>query len=252
MAFLLANVINSVKADSITIVYADSWAPMSYGSQEAVQGVLPTIVETLLADILQYKVTHLGVPWNRAQQMVENGTADGFVTTPTPHRLTFASSTKAPLHQLKFQAFTLAQTDISNTLLKYENTQKLPTGIKFCDVIGNSWAETFYAQHGITYFATTDINNCLKMIERNRADVLIHSRAVTSMKLKKLGLEKKIQPLPTVYKTVDFTLLVSKKSSYEEHLISAVDNLYQTKDIDKILSPKINTSISQAAASPEH
>lgn len=225
--FLIFCRVCNANKDSINIVYANSWAPMSYGNYEDVSGVFPTLVEKLFSDNLQYNVIHQGVPWGRAQNMIKYGQADGFLAPLTDERILFSNSTKKPLYKMEFRAYTLQNSEAASVLIKHQNELTLPKTVKFCDVLGNGWAKEFYAKRQVSYYLASNISNCLKMIENKRMDAIIHFSTVISFKLQELGLENKIKPLPKVHKTVNFMLMISKKSPYAKKIISDVNFLYK-------------------------
>jgi len=212
-----------LNATEIKIVYANQWHPYSMGNGSNVKGILPDLIEQLLAEKLNYSVRHIGVPWNRAQSMVRSGEADGFVTAATAERLGFSKSGAQSLYKLNYQAFTLDNTQVQQTLQRDPDLQDKSKSLRFCDVIGNGWATAFYKAKNIELHTVTTIIGCLKMLKRNRQDVVIHSVDVIESIIAKEPSLNLISKSPYLYEEVDFYLLLSKKSAHLFPVLDQVD-----------------------------
>jgi len=210
-------------AEEVRIVYANKWYPYSYGDAENVKGILPGIVEELLVNKLNYTVRHIGVPWNRAQSMVRSGEADGFVTAATQERLSYSKSSSQILYRLKFQGFSLKNSSAQLTLRTDPEIQSESKTLKYCDVIGNGWAVEFYEKKQVLFHRVPTILNCLKMLQRKRQDVVIHSVDVVEAILAKEPSLKEISKSEHLYQEVAFQLLISNRSSQLFPLLNEVD-----------------------------
>lgn len=72
------------------IAYFDRYAPLSeLGSDGRVRGVLVQRAHSVMTSA-GFAVSHHAYPWRRAQAMVANGEMDGFCTTATDERLSYA------------------------------------------------------------------------------------------------------------------------------------------------------------------
>jgi len=149
-----------VKARPLTVVYASAWTPISIGEGKTVKGLLPSLVETILHREMGVKIQHVGVPWKRAQRMVKTGQADAFVTAPTQARLEYSESTEEAFYTLEFRAFARKNSDSFQLLTKNTDLSQIKDRVRFCDVLGNGWARSFYGSQGINYFIAPDWSVC--------------------------------------------------------------------------------------------
>ncbi len=232
---------------SITLVYANKWAPISAGDEEQVQGILPDLMHEILHIRMGYDVTHLGRPWGRAQKDIENGVADGFITTPTETRKAYANTSEQDVLYIPFQAFVRKNSAAEVTIKKGIALNKLENST-FCDVLGNNWAVEFYKARGIDYLTVPSIDICLKMLNKGRADVIIHASPVTQLFIKKLEFSDSISMIPHVYKeSPKFPLLISKKSNlsaeFFDHFDETVAKMKKTGEYDRLLNSLMKRNI---------
>ena len=216
-------------ATEIKVVYANQWHPYSVGNRGDVKGILPDLIEKILSEKLNYSVRHIGVPWNRAQSMVRSGEADAFVTAVTAERLSYSKSNSKSLHKLNYQAFALEGSRVQKVLAGDPDLQGKSRSLRFCDVIGNSWADAFYRTKKIELHTVTTIIGCLKMLQRNRQDVVIHSVDVIESILAKEPSLNLIIKSPYLYEEIDFHLLVSKKSAHLYPILDQVDEVLKKR-----------------------
>lgn len=213
---------NPDNASGPLIVYANDWKPMSQGDNGAVQGLLPSLMHEIVAKRMGHPIRKHGVPWRRAQVMVRNGQADGFVTAPTKKRLEYAVRARNNVYALQFRAFTLKH-GLATRLFLTDRALKSDTPLRFCDVLGNGWAQRFYRQRRLSYLKAPTVENCLRMIAGGRADALVHSTAVTRAKLSSLDLSQRFQMHKKIYPGAEFTLLLSRKSRYRGEFLQKFD-----------------------------
>ncbi|MEH6470545.1 MAG: transporter substrate-binding domain-containing protein [Halopseudomonas sp.] len=221
---LLLSLSSTAKACELSIVYADSWAPISSGEGSLVTGILPSLVQTIIGDQIGCNISHQGVPWGRAQTMLKHGLADAFITTPTAERLSFTRSSHNSFYSLDFVAFADRQSAVHEAFNNGMPLGQIGNQFRICDVLGNDWAKSFYASQGINFIEAPTLDNCLMMIKRNRADIIIHAADVARHKIQQMGLAEQIVSIPKVFHRVDFTLMVSNRSPLKSQLIDQVDD----------------------------
>ncbi len=92
LTFLLAMVLPlSVYAQqTMKIVYSDTFVPFSWKEGSDTKGILVDIMEEALNKRLNIPVSHKSYPWARANLLVKDGSADAYITVPTPARKKFA------------------------------------------------------------------------------------------------------------------------------------------------------------------
>ena len=228
----------------VVIAYANAWAPMSEGDGETVTGILPSLMERLIVEEMGRPVVHQGMPWGRAQSAVRSGSVDAFVTTPTPARLDYAVSSGNIVYPLRFRAFSLKNSPQSKALQAGAHVDELGP-VRICDVLGNGWAEQFYQRLERPVFWAPEIEHCLRMLAMGRTDLVVHSTAVTRLKIHSLGLDPVIQMHPRVYPGAEFTLLVSKDSSLPADFLTEfdreLDRLKNSGEYERLVEDTVDT-----------
>ncbi|WP_164880869.1 substrate-binding periplasmic protein [Aestuariirhabdus litorea] len=206
----------------LRIVYANQWAPLSYGDDTQVRGILPALVEEIIGKRMGRVVVHRGVPWGRAQSMVRSGAVDGFITTPTPARLRYSQRSEESLYELVFKAYSRKESEAGKALEAGTPLQSL-SHFQFCDVLGNGWADRFYGELEIAFETTAVADNCLKMLSMGRTDLFIHSQAVTDDKIQGLNLAWIVQRHERIFDRVGFVLMLSNQTNVDHSLIQRFD-----------------------------
>jgi polar amino acid transport system substrate-binding protein len=210
---------------AISIVYANSWPPISVGDDDNVRGILPSLIEEIIYNRMGVKVKHLGQPWARAQRSVENGDVDAFIATATADRLEFSNRSKTEVLYIPFRAFIRDSSILETEFLSATHISRL-TEFVFCDVLGNSWARNFYQEQKIDFVRTPAIENCLQMMALGRVDVIIHASPVVELGVKNLMLGNKIKMLPMEYPdSPHFPILLSKKSKFGADFLAQFDEV---------------------------
>lgn len=224
----------------IRIVYAADWAPISHGEGSDVRGILPDLMEAIIARRLGVPVIHSGQPWGRAQALIESGQADAFVTTPTEARLEYARRSEENVLLVPFQAFTTSDSTFYRELAAGAPLTSLKDA-RFCDVLGNGWAKAFYAKRKLDYLSVPTIENCLKLLSVKRSDVIVHAAPVTRLYIQHLDLAELVSQLPHIYpESPAFPLLISRKSSFGPRFLASFDRtigeLRASGEFDRMMS----------------
>ena len=172
------------------------------------------------------KVSNYGLPWKRVQLLVENGKMDAFVTVPTKERLKYAYSSKSIVYKIELIAITrktIPSLDKISSIIDSTEFSKY----KVCDTLGNGWGKWFHKKNKIKRHPTINLKSCLGMIQAGMMDVTIQSKYAVNELLKKNPKLKDIKTLPTVYGTMSFTLLLSKKSKFGLDFLKEFDEKFE-------------------------
>ncbi|GGF71764.1 hypothetical protein GCM10011332_27180 [Terasakiella brassicae] len=214
------------------IVYANNWNPISYIENGQTKGILPERVEHLLGQIMGLRVEHIAVPWGRAQKMIREGTADAFITTVTPERLTYSTPTQDSLFYVPFVLTTLKESAADQRLKSPDNL--IPVmGATFCDVLGNGWATQFYQNKPVNVHYVPTIEECLKMLQVGRVSGIVHAQAVVKHYADIMGLENNIHIYPNpAQSSPSFPILVSNKSVWKDRFLNDFNSRFSRK-LDK-------------------
>lgn len=223
IALAAAQVAVAQEKRKFTIAYASEWSPYSYGLGSEVDGLLPRLMDKIFAGIDDFEVVHNGLPWERAQQVFFGGRVDGMVATATQKRLSHAGrSTEAAL-EIPFHPIVRRDSALKQILLKDTSLGEL-RNYRYCDVLGNGWADEFYRKRNIEFSISPTIDNCLLQLKLGRVDIVIHARPVLEIFSKQLGLEEELEIIDLKYdESPQFPLLVSDAYAYADELIEQFD-----------------------------
>ncbi|WP_417795238.1 substrate-binding periplasmic protein [Terasakiella pusilla] len=216
------------RGSQIKVVYANQWDPVSYGSSDAAYGLLPDLVDKILAQQMGMKVVHIPVPWGRAQEMVKYGEADAFVTTVTPERLEYAYATKTKFFLLPFNAVVRRDDAKAQTLTDPDDLSAYKNDL-FCDVLGNGWATNFYKDQPVRLYIAPSIKECLRLLAAKRVQGIVHAKPVVEKYIAALNLGSQLTVLtPPSKLSPNFAFLLSKKSSLGPDFIHDLDMFLST------------------------
>lgn len=225
---------HDLRGKKIHIVYADNWDPVSYHKGKRAKGLLPEKMEKILSQAMGMQVTHTPVPWARAQNMIKHGTADAFITTPTPERLTFATKSRSIVFVLPFVAAVKKYSDAYDKLKNPDDLSALADSV-FCDVLGNGWADYFYKDKLVTLHTAPTIKECLKLLNAGRVDAIIHAAPVLNKYVKELSLSDEIEVrTQSSQKSPQFPLLISKKSHLGQDFLDQFDAYFEEHHLDNM------------------
>ncbi len=207
------------------IAYAESWAPISVDSANTVTGILPELMDIVIDKTMGIPVKHQGFPWARAQEAVRSGEVDAFITTPTPERLKFTRASKNVVFTLNFQPIVRINSDEEHLLKSEKDIYTILKSKKYCDVLGNGWAENFYKAKNLKYLVVPTLDICLKHLAQGQIDIIIHAAPVSLSFIQKLGMGKQLTVLPIVISSSPaFPLLVSNESSFGQDFLNEFDH----------------------------
>ena len=205
------------------IAYSSDWSPISYGIGSEVDGILPRLMDRIFTGYDEIELVHQGLPWKRAQAAFYQGHVAGMITTPTKKRLASSTRSLQIAIEIPFQPIVRRGGETKERLLQTKHLRALKY-LRFCDVLGNGWAEEFYGEKGIKFSVAPTIEQCLKQLSLNRVDVVIHARPVLEVAKVRLGLDLDLE---IVDRTVDgghkFPLLVTKEFAGSKELLAYFD-----------------------------
>lgn len=156
----------------------------------------------IYADMLNAigKATNLTIdyrpyPWVRAQKMVEDGEADGFVTIPNDARRKYVRFTNAPLVTADSPLLvTLKGSETANALKAAKSLEDLKK-FRIGDYRGNSYGEGIHKEWTEKQIVT-DIPSVLKILNGGRIDYTIQIKEIVQYYAKAEGLTGKLDYTP--------------------------------------------------------
>lgn len=212
----------AAESKAFKLTYNADWPPYSSGPAEQVDGILPALLRTIIESNLGMPVVSVGAPWKRAQHMVQEGTADGMVTVPTKERLLHSIRSKNIVYKLEMKP-AVRNGSAAHYKLSANPTVETLRSLNVCDILGNGWAARFFHENAIKYQTVANVATCLNMVEKGRMDVVIQPAASIASEIKMAGHKDRLTVLPITFGQMDFTLLVSKKSSHGAKFVEQFD-----------------------------
>jgi len=210
----------------LVFVYADTYPPLSHGKGTEVEGLLPDLVKQIVEDKMGQKVRHWGEAWPRAQRSVKVGSAFALITSLNPERLAYAHASRQPVLTLPFRFFAIKGSKAADAVAKSASVEEL-SGYRFCKANADGWSKRYLGVRGITYTEVRTYEICLRMMERGRVDVLVHSEKVIKGLAETLNLTDKLAIHPLVVpESPAFHVLVSKKADIGEKFLSQFDSIF--------------------------
>ncbi|NMM44775.1 transporter substrate-binding domain-containing protein [Rhodospirillaceae bacterium KN72] len=195
--------------------FADAVLPIS-GTNAAngkVDGILPASIE-LLSQTAGINISMIAWPWNRTQQMFEDGAVDALCTTETNKRREIALFCREPL-TLMSQVIVHRRND-----RRFDNIRTMEQLLSFRHVNyrSNGWAqEALPADRAIWVLSP---QNAFKVVAAGHADVFINDEVFTRHQMNSQGLTDSLTFSRTdALKEVKFKICIRK--DLDEALIFA-------------------------------
>ncbi|MGF1720912.1 transporter substrate-binding domain-containing protein [Vibrio kyushuensis] len=223
----------------ITVSYSDNWAPYSYLNNDVPEGILVRMMNELLGTRLNYQVDSIVQPWARAQQTALEGRADAIFTAITPERTKSYQPSKEALFYLDWRIFVSVNSSKYDEMTNSDSPLDIKN-LRFIIVNGDSTSEKILSEQGVPYIQVSTIQQCLKMLQFDRADAFLHSNLVGKVGVLQLELTKEIVPLKGSYGSIPFVFLLSNNSKVHPKINNELDtlvkNLKDSGEFQKISS----------------
>jgi len=193
--------------------YGNDYAPWSWGSFDAVQGLAPDLIKALLGRVLKQNLSHQGSPWKRAQALVESGQADLLCTAPTPNRLRYVSASQLPVFKTSNHFYISKKSPLLKQLLQAKTSGEL-FAIKpqFVTYLSSGWASQHLAGQNV-HFSPNMITS-LQMLASGRVDVMLENQLVTNYCARQLQLSSHISPSNIAVDEINFHILIARTSPF--------------------------------------
>ena len=99
---------------------------------------------------------------------------------------------------------------------------------RFCKANADGWSKRYLATREIPYTQVNNYEVCLKMIERGRVDILVHSEKIINKLAETHNLKDKLVTHPQVVpESPAFHVLVSKKAAAGETFLQEFDEAFK-------------------------
>jgi len=223
------------RADDFKVTFYNTFAPLSFeNDQHAITGILPDAAQEILGRRVGLPVVSQGLPWARAQALVQEGAADAFCTNPTPGRLEYALFSKNPAVVTKVELFYTLDNPRRAEIEAIRNVGQL-AGFRQGDYVGNGFAEATFK--GLPIDFTPTLDSVFKKIEAGRLDFFVGNDLVAKAILKQAGLGDKIKSFPVdIGQPSQFHIGIRKTYPDAPALIDKVDAAIQAALSDGALA----------------
>ena len=113
------------RARQLIVSYNEDYAPYSFVEDGQTRGILPDIIESMLAGFPDLKISRAAYPWRRVQQLVELGDNDAICTFASLERQTYAYFNKIPVVTLQPTLFFSANNPRRAEIEKISTSEQL-------------------------------------------------------------------------------------------------------------------------------
>lgn len=170
-------------------------------------------LDKLFIEQLGWNVRYIFRPWQRAQNDVKSGNADGFITIITEERLQYAIPVPATFSCFPMHLFTWKNHPQLEQMKQIATVADLVRmDLELVSNIGNGWYKNHIERQGVqTIWLPTD-EQMIKFVARQRGDGLIDLPASIAHLVDKFDVEQQIVDTGVSFGTVDVHLMISKSS----------------------------------------
>ena len=154
-------------------------------------------------------------PWERAQQMVRTGEADGFITVATKERAIYANCGRIPVLRAGLHPIVRRDDPRRHDFEAARNLADLRQ-FSFVSYMGNGWAKQNLA--GFDVYYATDFQSSLRGLAQGRGDLALGTTTSGSYYLQEPALAEKLVMLPLLVDTFEYVLCLGKKSPHAAKL----------------------------------
>ncbi|WP_374656417.1 substrate-binding periplasmic protein [Dongia sp.] len=200
----------AIAKEPVRLVFAADLVPLSFEDEGEVRGIFVDVAREVFARLGQPVDTAL-YPWERAQQMVRQGEADGFITIATKARAEYASCgripvLRAPLHPLVRADHPRRQEiEAATDLADFKS-------FEIVSYLGNGWAKQNLAEHNV--FFAADFQASLRGLAKGRGDLAFVTTTAGAYYLREYSLQDKLVVLPMVADLFEYVLCLGKQSPH--------------------------------------
>lgn len=221
--------------EHMKMTYFNNFPPFSWAAEDGtMKGILVDVMDEIAGSEMGISLSHEGFPWARAQQMVKEGDADGFVTVPTPSRQEYTNVGKEDVIMSKMVIFVKKGSSKSEEIRAAKGLSDLKE-LSVIDYVGNGWGDRNL--EGFKRHLAPKMDNVFQMLVGDRGDLCITDSVVGWYTLKQLGLQDQVEEMPLILDQVPFVLCVgkgSKLSDITENFDARLRTARETGKLQKI------------------
>jgi polar amino acid transport system substrate-binding protein len=193
----------------IRLVFAAELAPLSFEKNGSVGGILVDVSREIFEHRLAQPVTLEIFPWERAQQMVRHGDADGFITIATKARREYADCGRIPVLRAPLHPFVRRDHPRRAEIAAVASLKGLKP-FEIVSYFGNGWAKQNLADFNVTY--APDFQSSLRGLALGRGDLALSTTTAGAYYLREYDLGDQLIMLPLVVDMFEYVLCLGKNS----------------------------------------
>ena len=227
--------VKPARAADFKVAFYNTFAPLSFeGDDHAITGILPDMMTEIIGKRLGLPVSLQGLPWARAQALVQDGSVDAFCTNPTPARLDYALFTSRAPITTKTELFYALDNPRKSEIEAIKTVDQLKD-FRQGDYIGNGFAEATFK--GLTIDYTPTLDSVFKKIAAGRLDLFVGNDLVAKSVLKQAALGDKIHSFPVeIGQPSHFHIGIRKSLAEAPDLIAKADAAIAAAEADGTLA----------------
>lgn len=196
------------------MVYFGDFAPFSQVDDTGrVRGLFVEAAETLLREKLGQGVDHQAFPWARAQAMVRGGEADGFLTVPTPERLSYVLASARPVFTFPMCIIAAADSPRLTDLQQVHRLEDLRS-FRVGHYIGSGWADANLRPLGLDIQWAADLTGAMRLVANGRVDALVDNAVSMRVRLAAPEFNGKLVELPNILATQPYHFCIGRNSAF--------------------------------------
>lgn len=239
---------------TITLAFSTEAMPPYYTigrDRQEIEGVWRRMLDTLFIEKLGWQVRYLLRPWQRAQNEVRLGTADGLITIATEERRQYATPTDTAFCCFPLHLFTWQGHPQMERMQRVGSVQELAAlDLVLVSNIGNGWYRDNIESNGVaTTWLSTD-EQVLQFVALKRGDGLIDLPSSMEHLARRLGVEQQVIDTGVSFGQVDVHLMIGKSSPFAarvEEINTAMQALFSDGSFAKLSEGSAQTILSQDA-----
>lgn len=203
-------------AQELVITHA-FFEPFIWQESGLTHGIYRDVMEEVVSQRMGVNVKFVEYPWRRAQQLVNDGLADAYISIPTEERARHTVASKHALATSYIGAFTYANHPRLAHMKSIRRIEDL-SNYSLLSYLGNGWAAQHLKGYKVEYGGDS-LTKVLEKLKEKRGDLFVHDTVATSHSILRNHWQDDLVQLPdVVFDTVHFHLLLSKHSPFVERL----------------------------------
>lgn len=196
------------------MVYFGDFAPFSQvDATGRVRGLFVDAAETILHDKLGLELEHQAFPWARAQAMVRGGEADGFISVPTPERLTYVLASAQPIQSFPICILASPANPRLEQMRQVQRLEELKP-FRIGHYIGSGWADANLRPLGLDIQWAADLTGAMRLVANGRVDALVDNALSMRLRLAAPEFDGKLLELPNILATQPYHLCIGRRSAF--------------------------------------